>query len=436
MKSKVSCWFCNKESHVFIIYKNSWTCEHCDQYNGFNKEGDYNKKIPEMQKENQQTYCINNAPGTPKKHTESTNLLCNRCNISQEQKLKDLNNFEPKNEDKFDEELKIHKQKLDHIYDLCRGCKQKLNQHLNRQDQQIGHYFGNITNKPMTPLKTALQAKQTKLGTPKQTIDGDFSLKKRVVSKAKINPEPMATETSNSYKKAYTVSGSSPYKQERKSMNYNVSNGSPYGSKGRERSDLPKRSMYEPSPKKHIYDSDLDTSALKNNNDYATKVDNLLSTNLMKSKDKWFVIQTVCVDFLSYFGILLIFICDIVNLINDSGVWQDDSVNPDLQILPGADQHYIFKALLKVYKYTQLLLTLILLVSIFYAFKRPKMSRFLTVIGIMLNLMIHLNFFGTQNDEKFILESVVSFGLSSYLSLARSYNVVQFYRYLTTTEVC
>ena len=141
-------------------------------------------------------------------------------------------------------------------------------------------------------------------------------------------------------------------------------------------------------------------------------------------------------DFLSYFGILLIFICDIVNLINDSGVWQDDSVNPDLQILPGADQHYIFKALLKVYKYTQLLLTLILLVSIFYAFKRPKMSRFLTVIGIMLNLMIHLNFFGTQNDEKFILESVVSFGLSSYLSLARSYNVVQFYRYLTTTEVC
>ena len=37
LRTKVSCWFCSKESSVFILNKNSWTCEHCEQYNGFKK---------------------------------------------------------------------------------------------------------------------------------------------------------------------------------------------------------------------------------------------------------------------------------------------------------------------------------------------------------------------------------------------------------------
>lgn len=86
MKSKVTCHFCNKESSVFIVYKNSWTCQSCNQYNGFNKDGDYNKPIPEMQKESKKTFCLN-APATPKKQVEATNLLCHRCNSSQEQKV-------------------------------------------------------------------------------------------------------------------------------------------------------------------------------------------------------------------------------------------------------------------------------------------------------------------------------------------------------------
>ena len=86
LKSKVSCWFCNKTSMVFMMYKNSWTCEECNQYNGFNKDGDYNKPIPEMQKENKKIFCVN-APAAPRKSTESVNLLCNRCNLSQEKKV-------------------------------------------------------------------------------------------------------------------------------------------------------------------------------------------------------------------------------------------------------------------------------------------------------------------------------------------------------------
>lgn len=37
LKTKVTCWFCNKTSQVFILNRNSWTCQHCEQYNGFNK---------------------------------------------------------------------------------------------------------------------------------------------------------------------------------------------------------------------------------------------------------------------------------------------------------------------------------------------------------------------------------------------------------------
>ena len=144
-----------------------------------------------------------------------------------------------------------------------------------------------------------------------------------------------------------------------------------------------------------------------------------------------FAIQTIFVDFFSFFVILLTLICDAVNLINDSGVWQDtDYSNPDLQLMPGADQHYIFKALLKIYKYVTLKLALILLVSVYFAYKRPKMSRFLTVLGIAGNLLIHLNVGGFQNDEKYIMEVFTSFSVSSYLALARSYNVLQLYRYM------
>lgn len=421
MKSKVTCHFCNKESSVFIVYKNSWTCQSCNQYNGFNKDGDYNKPIPEMQKENKKTFCLN-APATPKKQSEATNLLCHRCNASQEQKLKDLSNFEATNEDRFDEEYKVYKQKLDHIYDLCRACKQKLNQHLTRQDNQIGQFINGQMSRTnqLTPLKSAMHAKQTK----KVNVDtAEFQLKKRVTIHkpadvvADVSMEtiesPMSTST---YKKAYTVSGSSPYSQERRGLAANKQ----------------QAKFDKTSPKKYIFEgTELDTSTRSNRDDYAEKVDRIMSTNLMKSMDKWFAIQTIFVDFFSFFVILLILTCDTVNLINDSEVWQDtDYNNPDLQLMPGADQHYIFKTLLRIYKYVQFQLVMVLLVSVYFAYKRPKMSRFLTVLGITGNLLIHLNLGGFQNDEKYIMEVFTSLSLSSYMALARSYNVVQFYRYM------
>jgi hypothetical protein len=132
-------------------------------------------------------------------------------------------------------------------------------------------------------------------------------------------------------------------------------------------------------------------------------------------------------------GIILIFFCDIANLINDSGVWQDiDYTIPDTeQNLASPDQHYMFTSFLKIYKYAQIMLVLILSISIYLALKRSKVSRYLTSVGIFLNLCIHVNMFGMHSDEKFILEVLVSFMLSCYMSLARVYNVMQCYRYIS-----
>jgi hypothetical protein len=61
----------------------------------FKKDGDYNKNIPEMQKEvPNKKYCTTNMAQTAS--STSTNLLCNRCNQNQELKLQELKKFEEK----------------------------------------------------------------------------------------------------------------------------------------------------------------------------------------------------------------------------------------------------------------------------------------------------------------------------------------------------
>ena len=38
-----------------------------------------------------------------------------------------------------EEEYNLYKKKLEQIYDLCKQCKQKVNSHLQKQDQLIGN---------------------------------------------------------------------------------------------------------------------------------------------------------------------------------------------------------------------------------------------------------------------------------------------------------
>lgn len=110
----------------------------------------------------------------------------------------------------------------------------------------------------------------------------EFQLKKRVtINKpaavavaADVSMETIESPLSSStYKKAYTVSGSSPYTQERRGFTANKQQQAKFA---------------KASPKKYIFeDTELETSARSNRDEYAEKVDRIMSTNLMKSIDKW-----------------------------------------------------------------------------------------------------------------------------------------------------
>jgi hypothetical protein len=74
------------------------------------------------------------------------------------------------------------------------------------------------------------------------------------------------------YKKAYTVSGSSPYSQERRSL---------------ATSETREQAFEKPSPKKFIFEEELNASSLANRDEYSEKVDRIMSTNLASTIDKW-----------------------------------------------------------------------------------------------------------------------------------------------------
>lgn len=136
-----NCWFCNLDSSVWFTKKNSWTCQHCNQYNGFNEDGDYNKEIKAMHQVKKEA--------TSKRkqfHIDQSNGLCDHCNYYQQVKIEKLAEFKPKNEENFDAEIKSYKEYLEKIYEICVECKSKVNFEITKQNGILKQYFLNLGN--------------------------------------------------------------------------------------------------------------------------------------------------------------------------------------------------------------------------------------------------------------------------------------------------
>jgi len=117
----VNCWFCNGNARVPYADRNSWTCPKCEQYNGFTKDGDYNRDMTSQRdcslgsqknsSHGSSSICANSyyqdvlASNPP----EPKNGLCDQCNEAQRLKVEKLSQFEPKNESRFDQELKVYR---------------------------------------------------------------------------------------------------------------------------------------------------------------------------------------------------------------------------------------------------------------------------------------------------------------------------------------
>lgn len=95
----VNCWFCNTWSKIPFSNRNSFDCPVCLQYNGFDKDGDYNKII-EAQHDTSKTLTK-----TTIKTEQFSNGLCTYCNNNQRLKIRQLADFTPMNEKNYEVEI-------------------------------------------------------------------------------------------------------------------------------------------------------------------------------------------------------------------------------------------------------------------------------------------------------------------------------------------
>uniref|UniRef100_A0A8C8S0E1 Transmembrane protein 201 n=1 Tax=Pelusios castaneus TaxID=367368 RepID=A0A8C8S0E1_9SAUR len=146
----VNCWFCNQDTVVPYGNRNCWDCPNCEQYNGFQENGDYNKPIPAQYMEHLNhvvsgatTFCD---PTKPQQWVSSQILLCKKCNNHQTMKIKQLASFAPREEGKYDEEIEVYKHHLEQTYKLCRPCQAAVEYYIKHQNRQLralllSHHF-------------------------------------------------------------------------------------------------------------------------------------------------------------------------------------------------------------------------------------------------------------------------------------------------------
>ncbi|XP_036033990.1 transmembrane protein 201 [Onychomys torridus] len=137
----VNCWFCNQDTLVPYGNRNCWDCPHCEQYNGFQENGDYNKPIPAQYMEHL-NHVVSSVPSPrdpvqPQQWVSSQVLLCRRCSHHQTTKIKQLAAFTPREEGRYDEEIEVYRHHLEQMYKLCRPCQAAVEYYIKHQNRQL-----------------------------------------------------------------------------------------------------------------------------------------------------------------------------------------------------------------------------------------------------------------------------------------------------------
>ncbi|XP_076393167.1 uncharacterized protein LOC100879812 isoform X2 [Megachile rotundata] len=138
---QVNCWFCNTNTKIWRQQLNWWMCPHCEQYNGFSKNGDYAYNIPEQYKtsanENKR-YCTVRQDTLANK--VANNDLCAQCNIKETLKISKLSKYVPTSERNYEYEIKQFKDSLEQQYPLCANCKITVHNVLRKQALWLAEY--------------------------------------------------------------------------------------------------------------------------------------------------------------------------------------------------------------------------------------------------------------------------------------------------------
>lgn len=134
---RVNCWFCNTDTKVEYRHQESWICPSCQQYNGFNEDGSYNRDIPAQYCENLNTPLIQQKKKLDQTGLALGNGLCHTCNLNQTLKIRALADYTPIHPDNYDKEIEDYRKRLERTYSLCRQCEATLHQTLGKQDSWL-----------------------------------------------------------------------------------------------------------------------------------------------------------------------------------------------------------------------------------------------------------------------------------------------------------
>ncbi|XP_053137064.1 transmembrane protein 201 isoform X2 [Hemicordylus capensis] len=107
----VNCWFCNQDTVVPYGNHNCWDCPNCEQYNGFQENGDYNKPIPAQ-------------------YMEHLNHVVTGAGAYCDPSV-------PQQWGKYDEEIEVYRHHVEQTYKLCRPCQAAVEYYIKHQNRQL-----------------------------------------------------------------------------------------------------------------------------------------------------------------------------------------------------------------------------------------------------------------------------------------------------------
>ncbi|KAH1003354.1 transmembrane protein 201 [Dendroctonus ponderosae] len=130
--TQANCWYCNKNTRVLCSWHKRFVCPNCEQYNGFDKDGGYDRVIEEQHRE---------APGAGNGGPPPQNGLCEPCNRNQEMRVRHLADFVPLREWDYDREVEHFEKQLEKSFGLCGACEALVKATIRQQNAWI---FGNM----------------------------------------------------------------------------------------------------------------------------------------------------------------------------------------------------------------------------------------------------------------------------------------------------
>lgn len=304
------------------------------------------------------------------------------------------------------------------MYDLCKPCKMRLDNHLRSIDQQIGdaYYVRNRqASTAVIPAASTIMngaASLTSLNTTTKTTNhvkpAENNTTKQISKTDTAGFSVICDNLKTTFQKAYTIAGTVPAYVFNSNGNVN-GNGSPVVSSNKLRY---RKHEIAPATTNDLSTCDYDANMMNTSRSKRSPAE-ISATSTRFSCDSLLIVFE---DLFALLFILMVCACDIVNLVNDSGV---------LLIEKNSSNEW-YNSLLEIYKQVNLMLMFANVLAAHLFYKRPKLSRLLMFLGLAFDLLIHSQLaFDLKTEEQYISEVFISVFLAAYLVFARSYNVLQ-----------